>query len=583
MRVRATATASAQSNAIGQVELECTPAGLAVGLYGVGAYSEGYAPGALANGTRITVPYSNITRAHAAADQLLLELSAPGLAHDRLALTHFTAGPGVPPLELRRRRFILQFSALSAAVLAALTSAILAPSGPSANLAWGALGYGVVAALFVTALGFALDQRLFTGPPGEQETREAFLGQLELYFPQLLRSDRSPEQPKKKQIPNLAGLLPRTATLVGVTLAATVMTALITSQRLLGQEQANGRKSDETEAEARLRLAVDDGVPGDARPSGNARQPSPTQPAAETPPRDALPPTDDSSLGSSASDLRVERRCVCDRADSVLWREPIPKLSALLLEQRTVPRRTYLRTHLEVAVVNNSDTPIEDITVHVQFYEKDGEELEPTKERPLYFEGPLRPGEAIKWSTEARGTEFTLLVPDVGRLGVDGLGAATADDFAKLLQANHRPVRLHAARMLSYLGDARGREGALHLKEAMRAAEAPYLRRVLAATAPLRVCDVELAGDPPSVGVCVYNATREKAADVGLQLQALDGSLDASHPLAHPPALAEDEKVRLPEELQPESGVYVRVPIAPGFVGEERSLELVADRFDLLD
>src|SRR6186713_2631644 len=96
MRVRATASGNHHSNAIGQVELSCTPAGLALGLFGVGPYREGYAVGALSSGTRFTIPYHCISAARAYGDQLQLQFEMPGFPHDRLTLTRFTAGPGVP-------------------------------------------------------------------------------------------------------------------------------------------------------------------------------------------------------------------------------------------------------------------------------------------------------------------------------------------------------------------------------------------------------------------------------------------------------------------------------------------------------
>src|SRR5690606_22003686 len=239
-------------------------------------------------------------------------------------------------------------------------------------------------------------------------------------------------------------------------------------------------------------------------------------------PSDGLPARTDAPPPESGDVATVERRCICDRADSQLWKQPIPKLSALLLERRALPRKSYTKTEAQIAVVNNSDTPINEITLHVRFYEPRGKEMVPTKERPLYFEGPLSPGEAIKWTTEARGTDFEILVPDLGTLGPNGDGAARVETFVKLLDANHRPVRLHAARMLSFLGDSRAREAALHLKDAMRAAEAPYLRRILAATGETRVCDIDEDRDTTStLGACVYNATSAPQEGLGVQLNAL--------------------------------------------------------------
>lgn len=569
MRVRATATGGSQSNAIGQVELSCTPGGLILGLYGVGAYSEGYATGALTNGTRFTVPYSGIRSVRVHGEFVQLELEAPGLPHDRLTLSRFTAGPGVPLLELRKRRLILQFTALSVAALATLAGTILAPVKESQLLAWGALGYGLAAGAIVLALGFSLHQSLFVRPPGEQIARESFLAELSIHYPSILYRD-APPPVKKRELPSLTSFLPRTAAAVGVTLAATILTALVTGQRMLLRQE----------------------TPPDRVASVESEQPAPQVPVPTAPPPLAPPtePVDDhlaqpAPSKSSGDEALIERRCLCDRADSHLWKAPIPKLSGLLIEKRAIPLKSYTKTEAKIAVINNSDSPIEEITLHVQFYEPRGKKMVPTKERPLYYEGPLRPGEAVKWTTEARGTDFTIAVPDLGNLGPTGTGAASREDFVKLLDANHRPVRLHAARMLSFLGDPRARDAALKLKDAMRAAEAPYLRRILAATGETLVCDVDVGGNPTdAVGACIYNATDAPVEGLGVQLNTLSGALDVSQPLADPPAIIDQHKWIVPAKLPAGSGVYVRVPRSAALSDVEKgALEVMADRFDLLD
>lgn len=577
MRVRATATGTSQSNAIGQVELACTPAGLSVGLYGVGAYSDGYATGALTTGTRFTVPYSGIRAAREQGEEVYLELDAPGFPHDRLTLSRFTAGPGVPLTELRKRRLILHFTALSLAAIACLSATILAPAQPDQTLAWGALGYGLLAAFFVLGVGYSIDQSLFLRPPSEVMTRSAFLGELEQHYPHLMRTGATPPVRKKRSLPDLAAFLPRTATTVGITMAATILTALVTGQRLLMED---GRDAPVAAIEPQAEPAQD-------LSAARAPLPEPAQqPAANaselTTPADSIPTEGQENQGEVAT---VERRCLCDRADSQLWKKPIPKLSGVLIERRAIQLKNYVKTQAEIAVVNNSDSPIHEITVHVQFSEPDGKKMRATKERPLYFEGPLQPGEAVKWSTEARGTQVDIAIPDLGNLGPNGDGAAPADNFFKLLEANHRPVRLHAVRLLSYLGDARAREAALHLKDAMRAAEAPYLRRVLSATGDIRVCDVEVQKDREStVGACVYNASNEDQNALGIQLKALEGSLDADHPLADPPQIRTEAKWQVPGPVGAQSGRYVRVKLPAGFLSEtESSLEVVTDRYDLLD
>lgn len=575
MRVRATASGSFQSNAIGQVELSCTPPGLSIGLFGVGSYADGYATAALTHGTRFTLPYASVRVARSQGAQLYLELDSPTFPHDRLVLTQFSPGPGVPILELRRRRLILHVCALSVAAMACLAATILAPTHPSETLAWGALGYGALAGCLVLALGFALDQSLFVRPPSEALTREAFVRELSHYVPHLVVTDLAPQR-RVRKIPDLTTLLPRSAAGIGLLLAATVLTALVTGERLLLRKTI----AEETYA-ARGLVATSPIAPASPTPASAPPTPSsapdraivhsqPSSPAPASPTMEAAP---------------LERRCLCDRADSQLWKSPIPRLSTLLIERRSLPLKNYVRTQLEVGVVNNGDAPINDLTIHVQFYERKGVELRPTKERPLYFEGPLSPGAAIKWSTEARGTDFEIIAPDLGSLGPNGDGSAPREAFVTLLEANHRPVRLHAARLLSFLGDPGAREAALHLKDAMRSAEAPYLRRILMATGETRVCDIELRQDPePSVGACVYNASENPQANLGVQLNALSHSLDAAHPLADPPELLAQQKWTLPGEVPKQSGVYVRVPLPAGpYHDPGVSIEVVADRFDLLD
>lgn len=580
MRVRAIATASPEANAIGSVELECTPSGLCIGLYGVGAYQDGYAPGPLTQGTRITVPYSAIVRVVTAPDGLLLDLNYPGFPHDRLHLARFSAGPGVPLDELRRRRMILHVVAGSLAVSAAVAAAVLSPALPAETVGLGALAYALLAGAGTLGLGLSLDRRFFTNPPGAEAIQDAFARDLAPYVAGVQKQPGAAAPPRRPEQPALAGWLPRAAALVGVVVAAFVLTALVSGQRLLVRQKAQAE------------FAALERQPPPPEPEWTTEQPTPTGAPAvpherelssaradEEQPRAPAP-----SAPTSGEVLTPLKRCLCDRADSQLWTEPIPVLSALLLEKRTVTRRTHTRLAIEVAVVNNGDTPIDELTIHVEFAERaPGEKPRHTAERPLYFEGPLQPGQAIKWSTEARGTEFEIHAPDVGVLGPNGEGSAKADRFAELLEANHRPVRLHAARMLSYLGDERGRAGALQLREAMRAAEGPYLRRVLSATAHVRVCDVDRKA-PGEVGVCVYNAGDEESGNLGIAVMSLHGSLDTHHPLANPPEVTAVSKWKVDGVLPAQAGVYVRPRLPAGFLpNAEHTIEVNADRFDLLD
>lgn len=565
MRVYATAIATDEANAIGRIELECTAGGLALTFFGLGSYSDGYVPGALAKGTRVTLPYPALREATLQEDRLFLHFEARGIPHDRLTLTRFAAGPGVPPHELRQRRLILHTSALGLATLVTLVAIRLT----STQGMWGSLLLGSIAFSLVLLVGYAVDQSFFTRPPSEDITRNAFLADLERFAPGLLRPAQAPLRPRENALRTWLVWLPRSSILIAATIATMALTATVTMRRIFDRGDVVPPRSLSTSAPARSQ-APEPPFTIDAPPP----IPEPAAPALPS----AAPSKDAHDSGKNAL---FERACICDRADSPLWRDPVPRLSALLLESRSVPRKDHVRTQVDVAVVNNGDEPISAITVHIVFREQG----KPDKERPLFFEGPLQPGRAVKWTTEARGDKFTILAPDLGYLGRSGEGAAKVATFVELLDANHRPVRLHAARMLAFLGDARAQAAALALKDAFRTREAPYLRRILAATGELRVCDVEVSitGSSKELEACVYNGSGEVHADLGLVVQSLTHPLDPSQPLANPPEVTWEEKWRVERELKPESGAQIRVPLPPHFQGKTDDVEVMTDRYDLLD
>ncbi|HXS16191.1 MAG TPA: hypothetical protein VN764_03330, partial [Polyangiaceae bacterium] len=368
MRVRATAVGTPNSNAIGQVELCCTPAGLSVGLFGVGPYSEGYAVGALASGTQFLVPYHRITAARAYGDQLQLDFNLETFPHDRLTLRRFIAGPGVPLDELRRRRLILHLGVLGVATLASLAAGFWGALLGSASAGWSAVGYGAIVGTTIVGLGYAIDRTFLTNPPAEATTRGAFIDDLSCYVPSLIRSDAPYQSPEKKQPLDITTWLPRTSALTGVVLGALLLTGLVTGQRLLVEDP-----SEIARPTARLE------PPEALAPQVVVEAPPPTTPLPSAAPSESALPSGQGEPASparaaeaEANSATVERRCMCDRADSALWKSPIPRLSALLIERRSVPTRTHLRTQLHIAIINNSDSPMNEITVHVQFLESRG-------------------------------------------------------------------------------------------------------------------------------------------------------------------------------------------------------------------
>ncbi|HEY5958035.1 MAG TPA: hypothetical protein VIV60_15840, partial [Polyangiaceae bacterium] len=260
--------------------------------------------------------------------------------------------------------------------------------------------------------------------------------------------------------------------------------------------------------------------------------------------------------------------CTCNRADSPLWREPLPRLTPLVLASRRVPHKNHEDIELELAVVNNSDRPLGNISVLVEFFEADESNvtrLTSVESRTVFFEGPLAAGKAIKWHVEERGTIFKIHPPTSNGLIMDeaigplGEGAASAGAYIELLHANNRPVRLHAAMMLAYLGDKRARAGVVELGEALRDSESGYLRRLLEATNDVIPCQIELGpiGNPRSIRVCVFNGGSQPLAKGTVTLNLLDSGISPKDPVAPPPQILAERPLRLSTVIAPKTGILV--------------------------
>lgn len=580
MKVRAVAVASERSNAIGTVELECTPHGLMLVHLGVGSFSEDYAPGALTTGTRVLVPWAAIDRAEIEADRLFLAFEPALSPHHRLMLANFSTGASVDPRTLRRKRWIARLAAGFGALIVALSGAEAAGrflgTGPAI-----ATGVALGGALAVLLVGLFADRLLAQGGLPQEGVRAAFEREMDVYLPALERSE-VPAAPKKIRALTLAelqGLLPRTTFAIVVTLTASGLAfVLVAHWALSGQPER--RTSSSGYGEPRRRVApVEEDAPEAPPPKPAARPAPPPKPAPV-----ALP---------AAGTLALGDPCRCERADSLLWADPPPRLSILLLKQRVRPGRGAIEhesvrkryTDVDVAVVNNGASELDQITLEVLFYTRDagtGRRAQ-VDNRPLFYQGPLLGGQAIKWSTDAEGTEVEIQGPAIGSLGTEGESAAPSDRFAVLLEAHHRPVRLHAAMMLAYLGDPRAREGLLKLREALREDEAPYLDRLLQATADLRVCrlDVKQDASGASVNGCLFNTTTEAKKDLGVKLRGLDAPVLASDPVGNPPNLVVEQVLGVPGELAAQSGVVFSGRL-PRLDAVPAAWEAIADRRDLL-
>jgi hypothetical protein len=586
MKVRAIAASAGESNAIGTLELECTPAGLVLVYIGVGAFSEGYAPAAVTTGTCVTVPWSGVQEARAQGDQVVLVLDPRVTPHNRLTLVNFCTGNETDHRQLYRQRMMVRVAAVAAALVLLLAGMVALPRlGPRWTVGLTLLIAGL-AATAVLFLGFAADHWLKSGGADADRAREGFVTSLGYYLPTLQRWPVAPTGPAKPwRLPPFDSLLPRTTGAVAITLAAGALGAVLMARWLM-LERPRARESI---AAAATRAAPPPPVL-DSAPSASAAASAPPQAAPPAPAASSFP--ESSALAPGQALVRAEP-CTCARADSVLWREPIPVLSTLLIDSKLERKAKKSKLHLEIAAINNGDQPLEDLTLRVEFYEQDpppSSKLYSVANRPLYFEGPLGPGKAIKWSVEAEGTHFKVHTPAAGprqepltdSIGAQGEHAAPTNLIADLLNANHRPVRLHGAMLLAFLGDPRALTAAQELRRALREEEATYLRRLFEALGEVRACELSVAATG-QVSLCVYNTSRKSKSGLGVQLRALDAAVTHRDPVGPPPQVLDEHKWAVPGALAAQSGVRLRGAIA-GAPGDRAAMyEVVVDQMDLLN
>jgi hypothetical protein len=238
--------------------------------------------------------------------------------------------------------------------------------------------------------------------------------------------------------------------------------------------------------------------------------------------------------------------CECIRHESILWQVPPPRLSVLVTRQQPRTHASHQHLELELALVNDSDRELANLTLGVRFQiarpGPPGSNDVPV-ERSLYLPGPLAPGHQLRWQVEGRGDRFALHIPDLGRLDEDGLDAAPADEFVNLAGGARSFVSLHAAMMLAFLGDARAPEILRRLRPGLSASELSYVDRLLDGAADVRVCQLRIsaAGRATTVQSCLYNAADRPRADFQLKLRSLRPTPQPLDPSGAPPqVLAED-------------------------------------------
>lgn len=570
MRTRALAVGSDRSNAIGPLELECTPEGLVIVHLGVRSFQQGYAPGAATAGTRVVVPWASVRTAQLEADRLLLELDAAVTPHHRLLLSRFSEGDPPDPVELRRRRFLVRIGTAATLLVAATLTAITAARLSSASGAGSAILLGCLAAAVVLLVGVVADERLALLGRTSDAARMAFVSELSLRFPGLVTSAAPSRSKSGVALPewSFQALLPRSTAAIVITMSAALLGAVLTASWISRTPVEHPSVEGATPA-LRARERAQEEQPAAPAPTP-ALVASPATPSAAiagpTPAASAPAPTPVPSTGDTAL---LAGTCTCRRSDSLLWRDGLPKVSMVLIERRQTVHHGHDHLDLELGVVNNSDAPIPEVSLVVHFYEKDpapSTKRVHTFDRPVYFEGPFAAGQAIKWHVEARGNDFEVEGLPAGTLDPSGSDTAPTTLLAELLRANHRPVRLHGAMMLAYVGDPRAREGALGLREALREDEAPYLDRLTWALHPVRTCDVqvqETGSSSRTVRACIWNGTPEPQKGLSLRVRALDRPFRHTTPVEAPPLVIAEKTWTLSGELAPSQGGIATVLFDP--------------------
>ena len=571
--------ASERSNAVGTVELECAPHGLSLVYLGVAAFADGYAPTHQAERESLLVPWPQLVEASVDGEQVFLALEPKLTPLNRLCLVNFSTGNSAHHHKLYRRRLLVRLATVGAALSGALVASGAAFRLAPGSSALSALGIAVTTAVALCVLGFFADQLLKGGGLEGSMAREAFVADLSGFLPSLSRSPVTPPglPSKTPPIALFQGVLPRTTAAIVMSLTALTLAFVLMVRWLLTSDPAHELASHAARASDQAQAAVREPA---APPTLTAPAP---RPAAVAP----------SAAASAAPQAEpAAEGCRCRRSDSLLWQNPIPQLSVLTMSKHVRRGREEDerkdKNYLEavIGIVNNSSDPLRDVALNVEFFERDpppSTKRYSTANRPLFFEGPLLPGQAIKWDVEARGSEFEVRNALTTNVGVEGENAAPTNLLAELLHAHNRPVRMHGAMLLSFFGDPRAKDAVLELREALREDEAPYLDRLLQAVAETHVCSLKVSefGESRTVSACVFNASKESKQSLGLRVRALDGGALSESPSGAPPSVLAEATIAVPGTLAPDSGVRVNATVDLAGTKPE-AFEAFADRIDLL-
>jgi hypothetical protein len=567
MRVRCTATGDYRSNAVGNLELECSADGLLIALRGVSSYREGYAPGPPVHASAVCVPWPGVYATRIGEGSLLLSVDARSLPLNRLLLVQFADLPSKAPAGLPPGRRLLLLGSIGAGLLALGVALGVVGALPHPR----ALGtFGMAAALAALVMAVVVVRSRRAPERSSAEVLRDLSFELARRLPNHLAVEIPTPPPRAFEPIDLSSLLPRSAVGIAISLAAATLAALVGSRAARPTPGADSPTASSAALRPEMldRERARDANEGAGLDAGRLGPNGPLAPHAGT--------RSEPLLGES---------CECQRDESLLWREPLPRLAPLIISSESRLHDGHRHTELELALVNDGADDAKRISLSVVFFEERAGARAgqwQTGERPLYFEGQLPPGRMLKWHVEGRGTSFDVVGPDLGTLAPDGSDAASADAFAALASEGPRAVRLHATRLLAFLGDGRAQAAALALRPMASAGEAAYLDRVASArdVAACRLAVTRESSNRWRLQACLFNRARVPRDDLELRLLALDDTLDAARPGARSPGVLAEHTARLDATLGPRSGrtlsLSAPLPLEEGVM--PRAFELVVDR-----
>lgn len=579
MRVRCTATADYRSNAVGELEIECSAEGLRIALLGVSSYREGYAPGPPVEASAVCVPWPAVYATRLGERQLQLSVDARNLPLNRFLLVDFVERLPDTDGGAARLPYVLAGSAL----VALGTGLWLARALPHAR-AFGTLGWAVLA-VAVVLLVIAWRSRTAPRTP-PNVVLDQLCHDLARHVPHHISSAAPTPPPRSLEPVALASLLPRSAIAIAITLAAATLAALI------GGGAARPRPTSPEPAAVGPSSLAAGAAPFAGAPPGSALDPG--QSPVGTGALASDPGAGSASTPGTPANLALDGRtplgaCTCARHESLAWQAPLARVSPIILGHVTRLHDGHEHSELELALVNDGASEVRQLKVSVLFFEpRSGERSGSwqTGERSLFAAGPLAPGEAIRWHVEGRGTSVDVIAPDLGTLAADGSDAAPREAYARLSTSSDRALRLHAVRMLAFLGDARAASAGRALSSSASPAEADYLARLLEPARELGACalTVEHGSKPWRVSACMFNRSARTRSELGVRLRAFDAALDPRRPGAGAPALLGEHTAWLRASLPAHTGFRVELAaplsLEPGSVPRAFELEVLQAKGD---